>query len=150
MNRDGLEASSEAAVQQGFTLIELMITVAVVGILAAIAYPSYIKYIVRSNRSVAESFILSVANKQEQYLLDARQYATTATLLGVTSIPTEVSNNYGITVSADNAVTPPTYVITATPSGTQASRDTTCASLTIDQAGTKGIVGGTGTVANCW
>lgn len=149
MNRDCFDAAEKGQVPQGFTLIELMITVAIVGILAAVAYPSYIQYIVRANRSAAESFILGVANRQEQYSLDVRQYATTLTLLGYANIPTEVSSNYVISIAADNTVAPPTYTVTATPTGNQLSVDTKCANLTIDQTGTKGI-SGTGTVATCW
>jgi type IV pilus assembly protein PilE len=139
--------------QPGFTLIELMITVAIVGILAAVAYPSYTQYIVKSNRSAAESFMFGVANKQEQYILDARAYATSIDLLGftTTAIPTEVSKNYTVTVAADNTATPPTYTVTATPiSGSaQATRDTKCATLTLTQAGIKGK-SGTGSVSDCW
>lgn len=134
--------------QNGFTLIELMITVAIIGILSAIAYPSYTQYIVKSNRSAAEGFMLTVAGKQEQYMLDARMYATSMTLLGITS-PSEVSQNYSVTVSANNATTPPSYTVTATPTGSQASRDTKCATLTLDQTGAKGK-SGTGTLADCW
>lgn len=151
MNEDRIEALDSREMQQGFTVIELMITVLVVGILAAVSYPSYVQYIIRANRSAAESFILGVANQQEQYMLDARQYATTMTLLGYTSLPTEVSKNYNVTLNVDNnpVTPPPTYVITATPTGAQLSRDTQCANLTVNQAGTKGI-SGTGTVASCW
>lgn len=135
--------------QNGFTLIELMITVAIIGILSAIAYPSYTQYVVKSNRSAAEAFMLTVAGKQEQYMLDARGYATNMTVLNITSVPSEVSKNYNVTVTANNAATPPTYTVTATPTGTQATRDTSCAILTLDQTGGKGI-SGTGSLANCW
>ena len=133
--------------QQGFTLIELMVTVAIVGILAAVAYPSYTQYVIRANRSAAESFIMGVASKQEQYILDARQYATTLATLGM-AVPADVSKHYTVadpTVSA----TPPTYTITATPIGSQLAGDTKCGALTLNQAGAKGI-SGTGTVAECW
>lgn len=133
--------------EPGFTLIELMIVVAIVGIVAAIAYPSYMQYVIRSNRSAAESFTLAVANKQEQYILDARQYATSVSALNMTT-PSEVSRNYVITI-AGVTTTPPAYTITATPNSTQLSKDTKCKILTINQAGQK-TVSGTGTVADCW
>jgi type IV pilus assembly protein PilE len=132
----------------GFTLIELMITVVIVAILAAIAYPSYTQYVVRSNRSAAQSYILGVANQQEQYNLDARQYATSMTMLNATA-PAAVSQNYNVTVTANNAATPPTYTVTATPIGTQLAHDTQCLNLTVDQTGTKGI-SGPGPLTNCW
>jgi type IV pilus assembly protein PilE len=143
---------AQSRIQQGFTLIELMITVAIIGILASIAYPSYSQYVVKSNRAAAEGFITSVTSKQQQYLLDARVYATDMATLGYTSanIPTEVSKNYSVTLTADNTA-PPTYTVTATPipGGSQASNDTKCGALTLDQAGTKGK-SGTGSVADCW
>ncbi|KAF3998196.1 type IV pilin protein [Glaciimonas immobilis] len=149
MIRDASQDVTEGWIQQGFTLVELMVTVAIVAILAALAYPSYTQYIVRANRSAAESFILSVATTQEQYNLDARQYATTLALLGYATIPTKVSSNYVITIAADNTVAPPTYAITATPTGSQLIQDTPCANLTINQIGTKAI-SGTATLASCW
>jgi len=100
--------------QNGFTLIELMITVAIIGILTAIAYPSYSQYIIKSNRSAAEGFMLTVAGKQEQYMLDARAYANSIAALGIALVPSEVSKNYSVTVTANNAATPPSYTVTAT------------------------------------
>jgi type IV pilus assembly protein PilE len=128
-----------------------MITVAIIGILSAIAYPSYTQYIIKSNRAAAQSFMLTVASKEEQYMLDARIYAADITTLGYTTsaIPSDVSKNYNVTVTANNAATPPSYTVTATPTGSQLSRDTLCATLTLDQAGTKGK-SGSGTVADCW
>lgn len=142
---------------RGFTLVELMITVAIIGILSAIAFPSYMQYIVRTNRSAAESFMFNVANKQEQSMLNARSYFSVATgvpaewtAVSIT-VPTEVSKNYTMTVTAVNTGTPPTYTVTATPiaGGTQATSDTKCATLTLTQDGTKGKTG-TGSVSNCW
>ena len=126
-----------------------MITVAIVGVLASLAYPSYAQYIVRSNRSSAVSFVMNLASKQEQYNLDARQYTNQLSLLGAASIPTEVSNNYNVTVTADNTVAPPTYSITATPTGTQLARDTLCGTLSINQTGLK-TISGTSAVNKCW
>ncbi|MFC4520600.1 type IV pilin protein [Cupriavidus pinatubonensis] len=140
--------SRSARAARGFTLIEVMITVAIIAILATIAYPSYTRYVIRSNRSAAQSFILGVANLQEQYSLDARQYATTLPALGVT-VPSEVSRNYAVTLTANNAATPPTYTVTATPTGGQLANDTTCQNLTVDQTGTKGI-SGPGPLTSCW
>jgi type IV pilus assembly protein PilE len=60
--------------QSGFTLVELMVTVAIIGVLAAIGYPSYTRYIVKANRSAAQSFMLTVASQEERFLLDARTY----------------------------------------------------------------------------
>jgi type IV pilus assembly protein PilE len=126
---------------RGFTLIELMITVAVIGILAAIAYPSYQGQIRKSQRADAQSTLMSMAGKQQQFLLDTRSYADTLAGLNF-SVPTSVTKNYNVTIAATNSATAPaTFTITATPTGGQAAD--TCAVLTLDQAGTK-------TPNTCW
>jgi type IV pilus assembly protein PilE len=132
---------------RGFTLIELMVTVAIVAILAAIAYPSYTNYIVRSNRSAAQGYMLELSNLEQRYLLDARSYAPNLAALNY-SPPSNVSSNYSIE-AVPVAGTPPKFRITATPTGSQAARDTACATLTIDEAGAK-TASGTSGAAGCW
>lgn len=139
----------------GFTLIEVMIVVAVVAILTAVAYPSYRNYIVRANRSAAQSFMLEVASRQERYLLDARTYAADMATLGMT-VPSNVSPNYTITTAAVAASagpppTPPTYTVTAAPvaGSKQEAEDTQCGFLTVDGAMNK-TASGPGGLAVCW
>jgi len=105
---------------RGFTLVELVVTIAIIGILASSAYGSYQSYLMRANRSAAQQFMLDVLNRQELYLLDARAYASDVgnTGLGMT-VPAQVQRHYAITIAL-TAGPPPGYVVTATPGGNQA------------------------------
>jgi type IV pilus assembly protein PilE len=102
----------------GFTLIELMIAVIVIAILTAIAYPSYKSHLMRGYRNAGKQFLADVAQRQEQYLLDQRQYAPTLAALNMT-VPAEVAARYqapAFTVPA--GATPPTYSISLAPAAT--------------------------------
>lgn len=131
---------------KGFTLIELMITVAVVAILAAIAYPSYQDQVRKSRRAEAQSVLMNIGTRQQQMLLDTRSYAATAASLSVT-IPPQVTPYYTVSVSAP-ASTPPSFTATATPQGDQAKDK--CGTLGVDQTGTKTAVKSGSAQAGCW
>ena len=128
----------------GFTLIELMVTVAIIAILATVALPSYQNHVMRANRSAAASFLMEMANMQERYYLDARAYAADMSALGA-STPAELSDRYTITTVGNNAATPPSYSVSAAPKGAQSSDS--CGTLTLNNKGEKGHASG---ATRCW
>jgi type IV pilus assembly protein PilE len=133
---DRFHRDTPPARQRGFTLIELMIVVVVIGILASIAYPSFTQQIIKANRSAAQSFMLNIASRQERYLLDARGYTDTLGAGGLNlTIPPEVADSYTIELVADNAATPPVYTIVALP--VPGTRQTPDGMLSLDSFGTR-------------
>lgn len=142
--------------QAGVTLIELMIVIVIIGIIASAAYPLYTQYVVRAKRSVGTTMLLQVADRQQQYFMDHKRYASSLESLGFTSNPFMMNDQgalvadgdpnriYGISLSDTTATT---YTATAEPQENQADKDTQCASLTLTHAGEKGQ-SGSGT--KCW
>lgn len=130
--------------QRGFTLIELMIVVAVVGILTAIALPSYNEYILRGHRAEGRTALLQTAQWMER--------AATANGPYPTSLPGNMagiaSGRYAITLSSDGA----TFTLTATPENAQANDK--CGSYTLTNTGLQGANGKTegvsGYDSSCW
>lgn len=101
--------------QQGFTLVELMITVVVIAILVGIAVPSYRQYVVRSKRVAAQATMMDIANREQQFLVANRAYADKATLESSGYVPpADVTENYTWDVVVPDPDPLPSFVITFT------------------------------------
>lgn len=99
---------------RGFTLIELIFSIAIITALGLIAYPGYVNYKVRANRAAAQALLIDVANRQQIYVLDARNYAGALADLGIGSVPSDIGAFYAIPDPVvDNTATPPTFMVSA-------------------------------------
>lgn len=120
--------------QVGVTLIELMVTVAIVAILAAIAYPSYRNQVMRSNRSVARTALLTYAQTLEKCFTQNSSYSNPV-CPGIAADSSAFDSGRAFySIAFNPAVAPITFTLVATAQGPQAS-DTACPTLSIDQRG---------------
>jgi type IV pilus assembly protein PilE len=140
----------------GFTLIEAMIVVTVLGILAMIAFPSYSQYVVRANRAVAKSAVMRIAGQQESFFTDRKQYATSLAALSPGWAATmylrrdgnfQNANSgaeiYAVTLTAASSSG---FTVQAAPVNGQA-KDTECGTLNYNSTGLKSASTGR---ADCW
>ena len=137
--------------QAGFTLIEVVVVVAIIGILTAIAIPSYTAYIMRSNRSDARSQLLMASQWMERFRNESGSYATTVALVpvalpaGLTQSPATGPAKYNIGITA---VGTGVYTLTATAVGTMAAD--VCQTITVTNTGVRGFSGAGSSLQTCW
>ncbi len=140
---------------KGFTLIELMIAVAIIGILAAIAVPSYQESVRKSRRADVKGALLGLANAMERRFTETNSYLGAA---GTDATPTDTgtprpsiakgaTDYYDLTISA---ATQTSYTLTATSISGKSQATDKCANFTLNEKGEKKYTGSSGTPAECW
>lgn len=136
--------------QRGFNLMELMVAVTIIGIIVAVAIPSYSSYMLNTRRIAATSCVVEMAQFMERVYTTSMNYglnAGAATVLPNTSCRNDLVSFYTLSL----VTTPQTFTLTATPIGAQ-TKDTNCGVLTLNQAGTRTAASSStaAKVRECW
>lgn len=150
--------ASNGHVMKGFTLIELMITVAIIGILASIAYPSYQDYVRRGNRAEAKAALMEDAQFMERFFTVNNQYDASTGVDGLRNTADDVAvvlprlqtpeagaARYDISLLV---ITDNTFTLQAIPAGLMVGDG--CGTFTLNETGAKALIGGILPVSDCW
>ena len=130
---------------QGFTLIELVIVIAIVAVLLGIAYPAYDQWVIKSRRADGKALLLLAAQRQQQFFTSNNSYTAKIGDGGLQVGTTSAEGYYTLSVSADAT----TYLLTATRVSPQTA-DTKCGDLTINHLGVKGNLNASEAAEKCW
>jgi type IV pilus assembly protein PilE len=132
----------------GFSLIELAITVTIIGVLASIAFPSYTNYVLRGHRAEARTVMLEASQFMQRFYAANDRYNTAVLPAALTRSPATGAQLYSIQIQQGATLTRSTYTLLAIPQGRMAGDK--CGTLTINSVGQRGITGATATVEECW
>ena len=142
---------TSTSIKRGFTLIELMVVVAIVAILAAIAVPAFGRYAFRARRVDGQELLLRIANAQEQYYVNHNSYGSLSDVGYAAPVKSEKGYYWATSDVANGSTSAQAYVLKATPQGVQA--DDVCGALTINEVGAKtplATSASSGINGSCW
>jgi len=134
---------------KGFTLIELMIAVLIVGVITAVAYPAYQDSVRKTHRTDGKQALLSAAQKMERYYTESNTYAMGTTATAISSVfPTTSPNGYyTLSFTSQSASA---YTLIAAPTTLGGQNNDACGTFTLTSTGTKGVTGSTLSATDCW
>lgn len=147
--RESNKQPSMRTLRKGFTLIEVMIVVAIIGILSAIAFPSYTAYVARGHRAEAKQGLLELAQFMERTYTESNSYTPggAVPVLPFITMPKAGTTVYNMALDA-GATSATTYKLTAAATGMMAGDE--CGDFSIDNTGAQTVANATAGAADCW